>query len=329
MKRAAIVFYTDRGENTARRIAQALEREYEIECFRAKCKLNELFYQTDALIFVGACGIAVRAIAPYLRDKTTDPAVVVVDELGLHAVSLLSGHIGGANALARKIATQIGAAPVITTATDINHRFAVDEWAAKHGLVISSMKAARTFAGNILKRDLPMQCDFPIVGKLPDGLYAADMAQDGVTISVHMQDESQGALYLTPKILYVGIGCKRDTNAATIESAFAEMLQAERMDPRAFCAAASIDVKQNEAGLHSFCQSRALPVRFYSAQELQGVAGDFSASAFVRETVGVDNVCERAAMLSAGENAKLIVKKRCKNGVTIAVAQEDWSVCFE
>ena len=98
---------------------------------------------------------------------------------------------------------------------------------------------------------------------------------------------------------------------------------------KAIADVSSIDVKQDEAGLLDFCSGWKLLVRFYSADELQVVKGDFSASEFVKSTVGVDNVCERAAMLSAGKDAKLIVKKTCMDGVTVAVAQEEWSVRFE
>ena len=126
MKRAVIIHYTDRGGETAGRIAAALSDTYQIEQYRARCNLGELFEAVDALIFVGACGIAVRAIAPHLKSKTSDPAVIVTDERGMNVISLISGHIGGANALTRRIAAAIGGNPVITTATDVNRRFAAD-----------------------------------------------------------------------------------------------------------------------------------------------------------------------------------------------------------
>lgn len=329
MKRAAIIYYTDRGESTAARIAESMHDAYEIEQYRARCRLNELFDRVDALIFVGACGIAVRAIAPFVRSKTTDPGVIVVDELGLQAISLLSGHIGGANELTRKIAVAIGAIPVITTATDINHRFAVDEWAKKNDLAISSMQAAKRFAMEILRRDLPVCSDFPIIGKLTGGLYRGIIKDVGLAISCIKRVESENALVLIPKKLHLGIGCKRGTDMGKISAAIRKVLDDEGIYTQAMARVASIDVKQDEAGLLEFCESWKLPVLFFSADELMAVQGDFSASDFVKNTVGVDNVCERAAMRSAGKNAKLIVKKTCMDGVTVAIAQEEWSVCFE
>lgn len=329
MKRAAIIHYTDRGAQTAAQIADALKEDYEIAQYCAKCRLEEVFSHVDALIYVGACGIAVRAIAPYLKSKTTDPAVIVTDERGLNVISLISGHIGGANALARTIAAAIGGHPVITTATDVNDRFAVDEWAKRQNLTIDSMLSAKKFAMEILKRDLPMQCDFPIVGALPGGVFRGNDGDCGLLISCRDSQPFSMTLRLIPKILHLGIGCRRGTSAETIEAAVAHVLETENLQRAAVQAVASIDVKQNEEGLLNFCEKNHWRSTFYSAETLRNVRGEFTASTFVQSTVGVDNVCERAAMQDVGEHGTLIVKKTCLNGVTVAVAQEDWSVRFE
>ena len=329
MSRAAIICYTDRGAETAARIAAALQDGYEIGQYRSKCDVGELFSSVDALVFVGACGIAVRAIAPFVKDKASDPAVIVTDERGINVISLLSGHIGGANELTRRIAAAIGGNPVITTATDVNRRFAADEWAARHGCSIESMQAAKRFAAEILRHDLPLYSDFPVEGKLTGGLYRAEEGDHGLVISCLEKRVFGQQLSLIPKKLHLGIGCKRFTSMEKIRSAVLAVLQSQGVHMRALAGAASIDVKQDEAGLLEFCTAWNLPVRFYPADALMAVRGEFSASEFVKNTVGVDNVCERAAMRSAGENAKLIVKKTCLDGVTIAIAQEEWSVCFE
>lgn len=329
MRRAAIIYYTDRGAETAARIAGVLQDSYAVEQYRSKCNLDALFHAVDALIFVGACGIAVRAIAPHLQSKTTDPAVLVTDERGCNVISLISGHIGGANELTRGIARAIGANPIITTATDVNHRFAVDEWAAKNGLNISSMQTAKKFAVEILKRDLPLISDFPIQGDLPNGLCSDTQGDCGLVISCREAHPFDLTLRLTPRILHLGIGCKRGTPVEKIETAVYAVLEAANLSKAAIRSAASIDVKKDEIGLWAYCEKNALPVRFYSAEDLLRVQGEFSASSFVKSVVGVDNVCERAAILDAGERARLIVKKTCLDGVTVAVAQEEWSVRFE
>ena len=333
MKRAAILYFTERGEATARRIEEAIQSDYEISMHRPrggeKQVVEPLCPVVDALIFVGDCGIAVRAIAPFVKNKLTDPGVIVVDELGLQAISLLSGHIGGANELTRRIAASIGAIPVITTATDINHRFTADEWAKNNGLAIASMQAAKRFAAEILRRDVPVISDFPIEGKLTGGLFRGDKGSIGLVISCRKSNVFEDPLILIPRILHLGIGCKRGTPKEKIRAAVLKVLEDNGIYMKAITGVSSIDVKQDEEGLLDFCRGWKLPVRFFSADELQTVEGDFSSSAFVKSTVGVDNVCERAAILSAGENAKLIVKKTCLDGVTVAVAQEEWSVCFE
>ena len=130
---------------------------------------RERFDAADALVFVGAAGIAVRAIAPCLRSKLTDPAVVAVDEAGRYAVSLLSGHVGGANRLARRIAALTGGQAVVSTATDVNGRFSVDEWIARQGMAMCNPKAARAFAAALLEgRPVGLASDFPIAGGLPE-----------------------------------------------------------------------------------------------------------------------------------------------------------------
>ena len=111
---------------------------------------NRQFGQADAIIFVCACGIAVRSIAPFVKSKKTDPAVLVVDECGKYVISLLSGHLGGANELAETVARLLGALPIITTATDLHHQFAVDVFAKKNGCAIASMKAAKEFSAAML-----------------------------------------------------------------------------------------------------------------------------------------------------------------------------------
>ena len=336
MKRAAILYFTDRGAATAGRIQTALQGDWELTLHRPRGGerpiVEELVSSVDALVFVGACGIAVRAIAPFVRSKTTDPAVIVVDELGRQAISLLSGHIGGANALTRRIAADIAAIPVITTATDLSRRFAADEWAARNGLIISSMKAAKDFAVEILRRDLPLYSDFPIEGTPPGGLYlyAEACASDcGLAISCRNIAPFERTLTLIPRILHLGIGCKRNTPAENIRRAVQIALESANLSPRALASAASIDVKRDEAGLIEYCASANLPLSFYSAEELRSLPGSFTPSNFVQNTVGVDNVCERAAMRAAGAGATLIVNKTCLDGVTVAVAQEKWSACFE
>ena len=331
MSCAAIVYFTDKGAQLGGMLAEKLDCTAQKPPKGELASLTEkLFHEADALIFIGACGIAVRAIAPLIVSKTSDPAVIVLDEQGKHVISLLSGHIGGANDLARRIAGYTGGEAVITTATDVNGRFSVDAWAVKHSCVIDSMEHAKEYAASILKRDVPLFSDFEICGELPGGVFVGSEGTCGAVISVQIDAiPFDTTLRLIPRILHVGVGCKRGTPKEKIEAAIDHALNEHRLDRRAVKAVASIDVKQDEEGLLSWCHEKQLPVSFFTADELNAVKGAFSHSDYVFKTVGTGNVCDRAAVRSAGEDAQLLVSKMILDGVTVGVAQEKWSVSFE
>ncbi len=284
-----------------------------------------LFPWADALAFIGSAGMAVRAVAPYVRDKTRDPAVLVVDEAGRFVIPLLSGHIGGANALARRLADGLGGTAVLTTATDVNGRFSVDSWAAEQGLAISSMSAAKAVSAAILEGDVPLASDFPVSGPLPAGVTWGETGPVGIYIGCRTAEPFPVTLRLVPKALRLGLGCRRGAAAETVAAAVAAVLDRHRLDRAALRLAATIDVKAAEPGLLDFCRSWGLELLLYSAEELRQAPGEFASSPFVERTVGVDNVCERAACLGAG---RLIVKKTALNGVTVALAEEKWEAEF-
>ena len=292
-----------------------------------RADMGGLFASHDALIFIGACGIAVREIAPHIKSKLTDPAVVVLDDHARFVIPILSGHIGGANALAELLAARLGAAAVITTATDLAGRFACDSWAVKNGCAISSMKAAKDFSAEILQRDLPVCSDYPLPAVLPPGLRAGTGGKIGLYIGLQRKEPFEETLRLVPRLLILGIGCRKGTAADAIRAAAEKALAQENLDGAALAGIASIDIKQNEEGLLSYAKEQHLPLRFYTAEELASAEtpGGFAESDFVRRTVGVGNVCERAAVLSGG---KLLVRKTVSDGVTAALAVRDWRLEF-
>lgn len=335
----AVFAYSRQGCKTARRVIEYFAG-HEIQAYTmarfeepgfgsitrpSKPFYGPIFSSVDAMVFVGSVGIAVREIAPHVRDKTTDPAVVSIDELGRFCVPLLSGHIGGANDLAMELANALEAIPVITTATDINKRFSVDAWAARNGYEIASLSRAKAVSAAILEQDVPLKSDYPIVTNLPGGVVLADSGDVGIRISVFKDEPYKRTLLLIPKILHLGIGCRKGTPVETIREAVDEVLLEHNIDQRAIKCAASIDLKAEEAGLLQYCGEQKLPVTFYTAEELKAVPGEFTTSAFVQSITGVDNVCERAALIGA---EKLIVKKAARNGVTVALAEEYWEVHF-
>lgn len=373
----SVFAYTKKGCETALRIADSLGGENKVSCFTVERFLEdeelkkkfsiiektdsfygEKFSESDALIFVGATGIAVRNIAPYIEDKMTDPAVISVDEKGDYIIPILGGHVGGANALARKLAEELGGESVVTTATDINKKFSVDTWAVSQGLIIESREAAKEISAEILERDVLLKSDLPIKGELPGGVKAvsteekgepraeADAEADkdpdaeadkdpcaGIYIGWKKEEPFKKTLRLIPRILHLGIGCKRETSSEKIKAFVEKVLQEENIDIRAIKGIASIDIKANEEGLLSFAREEDLPINFYSAEELANLSGDFSSSTFVEGVTGVDNVCERAAVMDAMQGmekeASLIVRKTAADGVTLAVAAEYMEVSFE
>lgn len=263
MTRAYLAF-TETGLALAKRLSAALPGSV-ARCGQDGVSLAEWasaqFVQSDALIFVGAAGIAVRAIAPHCKSKTTDPAVVVVDECGRFAVPILSGHLGGANDLARAIATVCGAVPVITTATDAHGIFAVDEWAKHQNCMVLEPERIKLVSGKLLaEQPVYYRTDFPVTGTVPAGLFPADTPEK-VDFALTLCPTGQ-ALHLVPRIGVLGIGCKRGTSADTLEAAFAAFCTRHSLAAQAVTAAASIDLKQNEPGLLAFCLAHSWPASF-------------------------------------------------------------------
>lgn len=273
------------------------------------------FASGSGLVFVGAAGIAVRAIAPYVKSKATDPAVVAVDECGTYVIPLLSGHLGGANDLAREIARVCGAAACITTATDANGVFAVDEWARCQNCAVLNPERIKAVSAALLAGGaVSVKSDFPVRGQPPEGVHLTEAADWDVCLSLNPEK----GLGLVPRILTLGVGCRRGTSREALEQALLEILNEAGVREEAIFQVASVDRKADEVGLLEFCEAHHWPFVTFTAEALRGVPGSFSASSFVNQTVGVDNVCERSAVLAGG--GRLIHPKKAGNGVTMALA---------
>lgn len=313
--------FTDKGFALAQRLALALEgRAWRSGQPLTLQQWTQIHFKRDrALIYVGAVGIAVRAIAPYLQSKTTDPAVVVVDECARFVVPLLSGHLGGANDLARKVAALCGAQPVITTATDANGVFAVDEWARCQNCAVLHPSCIRHVSGKLLAGQIVrVKTEEPVAGQLPRGVEWVTEEPYDVYVGVAPQPET--VLWLVPRSVVLGVGCRKGTGAEALATAFT----AFSLPSQAVCAVASIDLKAQEPGLLAFCRQNGWDLQTYPALALAQVPGQFSASSFVEKTTGVDNVCERAAVLCSG--GKLLRRKMAGNGVTLAAAVKPYKL---
>lgn len=285
------------------------------------CRIHEWagrqMEEKNALVFIGACGIAVRAIAPFIDNKLYDSPVLVADEFGEFVIPVLSGHMGGANELAFALAKLIGAVPVITTATDLNQTFAVDLFAKKNELAVMNKEGIAKVSSKVLQGKTVTISMEPYPPKGPVDVVITSENRD-----------FDAALVLKPRIYAVGIGCRRGKESETIDSFIMETLKEYEIPVNQVFALASIDRKKDETGLLAWSRKKRVPFMTYSAEDLESVQGEFQSSEFVKSQVGVDNVCERAALMACGDGGELIVKKHAKDGMTIAVAKRKWSVDF-
>lgn len=354
-----ILSFTQNGAVLGERIRVLLERRSHIVetfakyPFSTASSLSEpvgtltarLFACREALIFVGAAGIAVRAIAPCVERKDRDPAVLVIDETGRFVIPILSGHIGGANALATEIAEMLCAVPVLTTATDRNHCFAVDSWAMQQGLAIVDTMAIKTVSAALLRGEtVSFHCDAPILSDLPPGIRLSDEGEVGIHIGEYPKPEFYpSTLNLIPRVYAVGIGCRKGIDTSSLRLRVMEVLAQAGILPESLWCIASIDLKREEEAILRLVQEWRLPFRTYSAEELKTIPGNFQPSQFVQSVTGVDNVCERAAIaairedsreptldkaLNAVSPAELVVRKQAGSGITIAIAKRNWRCRF-
>ncbi len=340
-KQMAIVCFTPQGKQLAEEIHEKMKESWNADIIHRpvpfKQWMREHFHSLDALVFIGAMGIVVRDMAPCLKSKLTDPAVVVLDEKGQFVISVLSGHLGGANALTKELAESLNAIPVVTTSSDVNGKIAIDVFAQKNHLVISSMKQARLCASCIVSGDaVSFSCTKDIQGKIPLELSAEEEdAEFHIVVTPYTQNPSAKDLHLLPKAFVLGIGCKKETPAHLIEARVKEELEKKNIDLRSIKGIASIDIKSGEPGLLWFAAKKKIPLHFYSAEELASLEGNFTASDFVSQITGVENVCERAAFMLAKKNGMndleecMVLPKSGKDGVTVSIMKIDWSVRFE
>ena len=335
---AAIISFTEDGRRISERLAAGMpgctrfcfykHSDENAESFsELSVLIADIFGGYNALVFISSVGIAVRAVAPHIRSKVTDPAVVAIDDCGKFAVSVLSGHLGGANGLAERIAGMVGAVPVITTSTDTHGLFSPDVFAKKNGLVITDMSAAKAVGSALVNGEkVGVNCSYPN-SEIPDELTECDCGKIGIRISGNANETPfETTLNLLPKNLIAGIGCKKGISCDAITKHIMSVFSQNGLDIRRLSAVATIDIKAEEAGLKTFCEHLGLPLKTYTADELMRMVGDFSHSDFVEKTTGADNVCERAAVCAGG---KLIVPKTAGNGVTAAVAELPVYIDFE
>lgn len=378
IRRVLLITCSVRGYATMQKLAKKLENISGAEIIaKVKCEalpevsmketvkacVDEYFEQVDAIVFVTASGIAVRSVAEHLTHKSKDPAIVCMDECSKHVISLVSGHAGGANALTQMLADVMWATPVITTATDVEGQFSIDDYAREHNLVVTDWAKAKAISAEVLATGAkPVWVDEAEVSQ-EEEKNACEIRKeqkstgiDGCENEINVQELQIGShqviitpqdgsvdvqtLQLIPRCIVAGVGCKKGTPVDKIEHAVQDAFAKAGLRMEALCAVVSIDLKKEEAGLLEFCETRNVPFETYAAEELQAVPGTYSASEFVSGVTGVDNVCERSAVKYASEHGmnqgeqllgrqakhgELLLRKQAYGGVTVALAY----VCSE
>ncbi len=301
--------------------------------------LSSRFHEFESHVFIMASGIVVRSIAGLIQDKSTDPAVLVMDEAGDHVISLISGHLGGANAMAVKLASCLGADPVITTATDVNNIMAVDEIASKIGANVENKAMIKKVSSCMLNQvPVALICDRILFDtyygstdlkldhfeKFDDADFTDYGALCFITEKNYKipEDLLQKSLFIRPANLVIGIGCNKNTSKDEIANAVNSVFEDFEMSPLSIAGVATIDVKKNEPGLVEYVQSINSILHSYEAAQLDEVsaAGMSEPSAYAQKHVNAKGVAEPAALLCAGPEAQLVAVKQKIGNVTVAVA---------
>lgn len=311
------------------------------------------FAEADHIIYIGAAGIAVRAIAPHIKSKDTDPGVIVMDEKAVYVIPILSGHIGGANALALDLARELGAQAVITTATDVNGVIAIDSWATENCMKIDRIGNIKHISSAVLenrKVKVYTQCRGSFAGqkaheltglhKSFEALESLESSGSDVPLVVITDSHSliedvrkrfPEALMLIPCVTFAGMGCRKDIDFFPAEELFDQALTELDLDVRAIRSLNSVDLKKDEKALLMLAEKYGMEFNTFSAEELMEAElytdAEMSHSELVSRVAGAGNVCERAAVMGAAMGATgsefgiyIIMKKTKRNGVTIAVS---------
>ena len=329
----AILAITEKGMRTAEQLQASLPGSDIVTGEDGiRIRIEAAWEQYDCLICIMAAGIVVRSLTSLCRSKLSDPAVVVMDEQGRYAISLLSGHIGGANAIVQMLEKKYGAIPVITTASDVSGHTSIDLWALENGLLLANSKALAPTALKLLNQgtvtiyqDDAYCPDMPPDLKLTDQLKKAD-----IVISIKKQDDP-GRLHLVPQVLYIGLGCRRGASAEAFQHALDDLAARCGIHLGAIAGAASIDLKEDEQGLLQIAERYKWPLRFFTKEQINDL-NPGRKDPHVFNKVGAHGVCEPAAILAATRGRKLgrlLIGKMKWEKITAAIAIAASSMSLE
>lgn len=335
--KTAVIALTQNGSQLALKIQNVLtcdvylkyppSDECQVKIFSGKLKdlIADIYADYQAFILIMATGIAFRTFAPYVESKYQDPALVVMDEKGQFAIALLSGHVGGANDLARELSKKLLATPVITTATDVNQKIAFDMVAKNNNLYLENPSAVKYISSALVNKEkVALYTPYPTATPTPYYITNFNFAPQNcvVVISNKSEDiEAAHTLFLRPRNLVLGIGCRRGTALSDLENALRSFMQQQGFCLSSVRALASIDLKADEEGLLALSKKLALPLLTYPAPVLHKYTSPTTASDFVAQTTGTGSVAQAAA-LAATNAGKTVVEKTIVNGITFSLAED-------
>lgn len=279
----------------------------------------------DVIIFVMAMGIIVREVAPYIKHKSVDPAVLCLSVDGRFIIPVLSGHLGGANDFAEKLAMDISAVPVITTASDILNKKAVDLIAKENNLIIDSFKDAMDITAMMINEEhVEIISDVEIENLETTSITGFNNSKACGLIYISYKTDLKPKppyVWLIPKSLVLGIGARRGTSYEKIEKLLKKQLSKYQLDIRAVNKIVSIDIKKDENGIIELGKNLKVPFITYTAEELERVASNFDQSEFVKKITGVGAVSMPSGYLGSNRG-KCIAEKIAEDGITLSIWEE-------
>lgn len=335
MMNIACLSFTDKGRLLGEKIKSIDKDKYKIVHYAnrdidggIKSLLKSIWDKYDGIVFISATGIAIRMCLPYIKDKTIDPGIVVIDDLGRFSISLLSGHIGGANEFAQDIADAIGAKPVITTATDARGIESIDIFAVRNGYYIEDIKSITSITSMMVNDEniglytednktigyhkLTIINDLNKIGDNIKGLIVVSSNEKikGVKIPYTV---------LRPKNINIGIGCRKGIECRFIVEAIKEELKKLNLSMYSIGRMGTAEVKKNEKGIIEASRYFNCPLKIITIEEIKKVEDRFTKSQFVKDTIGVYSVSGPVAFLLGGN---MLSEKSKYNGITISISKE-------
>lgn len=268
------------------------------------------------IIFIASTGIAVRAIAPWVRDKRTDPAVLVIDSEATYVISLLSGHLGGANKVAEYIGKSLELTPIITTATDQLGIISPDIISLEHNLEIEDMKKCKQISVHLIEGEQVGFLDEDNIIPIPKGYVKPNKETKYQVIVSNKAHLNNANLQLIRKNIVLGIGCKKNVSEHIMRDYILEQLEKINIHPMAVERIVSIDIKKEEKCIVELAKYLKVPFDTYSKDKINNVNYKFDGSDFVEKSVGVRGVCEPCVVLAG---AKIIKEKSKHNGITLCI----------